>query len=293
MSSRGAGACERANGGPRIRAHSSGGSRGGTALAIKEDALSEVLIKDDALQGTTVVVTGGSRGLGREMTLALARAGATVFAGARTTEAVDKTIELAAGASGSVEALAFEVTDARAVDAAADAVMERAGSIDVLINSAGVALMKPSLEVTDEDWAAVIDVNLTGVFYCCRAFGRHMVAAKKGRVINVASDIGIRGLAQWAAYSASKGGLISLTKSLAWEWAPDVTVNVLAPGAFLTDMNAPLRERPGHTELVAESAAMKRWGVPPEIGPVTVLMASDAMDFMTGSVVSIDGGTQQ
>jgi NAD(P)-dependent dehydrogenase (short-subunit alcohol dehydrogenase family) len=262
-------------------------------MAIKEDALSVALIKDDALSGTTAVVTGGSRGLGREMTLALARAGAFVYAGGRTPEAVKETIELASDASGSVEALAFDVTDSRAVDVAADSVFERSGAVDVLINSAGVALMKPSLEVTDDDWAEVIDINLTGVFSCCRAFGRHMVAAKKGRIINVASDIGIRGLAQWTAYSASKGGLISLTKSLAWEWAPDVTVNVLAPGAFLTDMNAGLRERPGHTELVAESAALKRWGVPPEIGPVIVLMASGAMDFMTGSVVSIDGGTQQ
>jgi NAD(P)-dependent dehydrogenase (short-subunit alcohol dehydrogenase family) len=262
-------------------------------VAIKEDALSVALIKEDALSGTTAVVTGGSRGLGREMTLALARAGASVYAGGRTPEAVEETISLASGASGSVEPLPFDVTDSGSVDAAADLVMERSGSVDVLINSAGVASMKPSLEVNDADWAQVIDINLTGVFYCCRAFGRHMVAAKKGRIINIASDIGLRGLGQWTAYSASKGGLISLTKSLAWEWAPHVTVNALAPGAFLTDMNAGLRERPGHTELVAESAALKRWGIPHEIGPLTVLMASDAVAFMTGSVVSIDGGTQQ
>jgi NAD(P)-dependent dehydrogenase (short-subunit alcohol dehydrogenase family) len=262
-------------------------------VAIRGDELNLALIRDDALSGKTAVVTGGSRGLGREMVLALARAGASVYAGGRTPGAVEETISLATSLSGSVEPLPFEVTDSRAVEAAADAVTERSGSIDVLINSAGVALMKPSLEVTDEDWAEVIDVNLTGVFYCCRAFGRHMVAAKKGRIINIASDIGLRGLGQWTAYSASKGGLISLTKSLAWEWAPDVTVNVLAPGAFLTDMNAGLRERPGHTEIVAESAALKRWGIPPEIGPLTVLMATDAVGFMTGSVVSIDGGTQQ
>lgn len=262
-------------------------------MAVKEDALSVALIKEDALSGTTAVVTGGSRGLGREMALALARAGATVYAGGRTTGAVEETVALASDASGSVQPLAFEVTDARAVEAAADSVVERSGSVDVLINSAGVALMRPSLEVTDDEWARVIDINLTGVFYCCRAFGRHMVAAKRGRIINIASDIGLRGLAQWTAYSASKGALISLTKSLAWEWAPHVTVNALAPGAFLTDMNAGLRERPGHTEVVAESAALKRWGVPHEIGPITVLMASGAMDFMTGSVVSIDGGTQQ
>jgi NAD(P)-dependent dehydrogenase (short-subunit alcohol dehydrogenase family) len=262
-------------------------------MAVKEDALSVALVKEDALSGTTAVVTGGSRGLGREMALALARAGAFVYAGGRTPEAVEETISLASDASGSVKPLAFDVADSRAVEAAADAVIERSGSVDVLINSAGVALMKPSLEVTDAEWAEVININLTGVFYCCRAFGRHMVGAKKGRIINIASDIGIRGLAQWTAYSTSKGGLISLTKSLAWEWAPEVTVNVLAPGAFFTDMNAGLRERPGHTEAVAESAALKRWGIPHEIGPVTVLMASDAMDFMTGSVVSIDGGTQQ
>lgn len=262
-------------------------------MATQEGALSTAVIRDDALSGKTAVVTGGSRGLGREMTLALARAGAFVYAGGRSPEAVQETISLAADASGAVAPLAFDVNDSRGVEAAADSVVERSGSVDVLINSAGVALMKPSLEVNDDDWAEVIDINLTGVFYCCRAFGRHMVDAKRGRIINISSDIGIRGLGQWAAYSASKGGLISLTKSLAWEWAPDVTVNVLAPGAFLTDMNAGLRERPGHTELVAESAALKRWGVPHEIGSIAVLMASEAMDFMTGSVVSIDGGTQQ
>lgn len=251
------------------------------------------LIRDDALKGKTAVVTGGSRGLGREMTLALARAGALVYAGGRTAQSVEETIGLAAGATGSVEPLAFEVTDAGAVDAAAEQVVQRTGAPDILINSAGVALMRPSLETSDDEWANVIDINLTGPFNCCRAFGRHMVAAKKGRIINVASDIGIRGLGQWAAYAASKGGLISLSKSLAWEWAPHVNVNVLAPGAFLTDMNAGLRERPGHTELVAQSAALQRWGVPHEIGPITVLMASGAMDFMTGSIVSIDGGTQQ
>jgi NAD(P)-dependent dehydrogenase (short-subunit alcohol dehydrogenase family) len=216
-----------------------------------------------------------------------------VYAGGRNHEALEETISLASNASGSVEPLPFDVTDAGAVDAAADSVAERSGAIDVLINSAGVALMKPSLDTSDDDWARVIDVNLTGAFYCCRAFGRHMVAAKKGQIINVASDIGIRGLAQWAAYAASKGGLISLTKSLAWEWAPHVKVNVLAPGAFLTDMNAGLRERPGHTEVVAASAALQRWGIPDELGPLTVVMASEATDFMTGTVVSIDGGTQR
>jgi NAD(P)-dependent dehydrogenase (short-subunit alcohol dehydrogenase family) len=251
------------------------------------------LIKENALDGKTAVVTGGSRGLGREMSLALARAGAVVYAGGRNHEALEETISLASNASGSVEPLPFDVTDAGAVDAAADSVAERSGAIDVLINSAGVALMKPSLDTSDDDWARVIDVNLTGAFYCCRAFGRHMVAAKKGQIINVASDIGIRGLAQWAAYAASKGGLISLTKSLAWEWAPHVKVNVLAPGAFLTDMNAGLRERPGHTEVVAASAALQRWGIPDELGPLTVVMASEATDFMTGTVVSIDGGTQR
>ena len=251
------------------------------------------LIKENALDGTTAVVTGGSSGLGREMCLALARAGAVVYAGGRNHESLEETISLASNASGSVAPLPFEVTDAQAVNAAADSVVERSGSVDVLINSAGVALMKPSVDVTDDDWAHVIDVNLTGAFYCCRAFGRHMVAAKKGRIINIASDIGLRGLGQWTAYSASKGGLISLTKSLAWEWAPDVTVNVLAPGAFLTDMNAGLRARPGHTEIVAESAALQRWGIPDEIGPLTVLMASDAVAFMTGTVVSMDGGTQR
>lgn len=251
------------------------------------------LITSDALAGEVVVVTGGSRGLGREMSLAFASAGARVFAAGRDEAHLSETVELAAGASGSVEPLTFDVADEAAVAAAASRVVDEAGRVDVLTNCAGVALYKSALETTDDEWGHVLETNLTGLFRCCREFGRHMVAAGRGRIINVASDIGIRGLDGWTAYAASKGGVISLSKSLAWEWAPDVRVNVLAPGAFETDMNADLRQIDGLYELAADAAPLGRWGQPEEIGPLAVLLASAATDYMTGTVVSLDGGVQR
>ena len=246
------------------------------------------------LDGRCAVITGGAQGIGRAVAERFLASGASVALWDRDEALLDEAHRALAG-SGTVIGCSVDLTSPDQIRSAFNRTVAELGKVDILICNAGIAgATEPTWTYPIEEWRKVIDINLTGVFYCCRAFGRHMVAAKKGRIINIASDIGLRGLGQWTAYAASKGGVISLTKSLAWEWAPDVTVNALAPGAFLTDMNAPLREgRPGHTELVAESAALKRWGVPPEIGPVTVLMASGAMDFMTGSVVSIDGGTQQ
>lgn len=255
--------------------------------------LSMKLITTDALSEDVAVVTGGSRGLGRQIVLALAAAGARVFAAGRDEDSLAETAALAHDASGSVEPLLLDVADEASVTGAAARVMAEAGRIDVLTNAAGVGLYKAALETTDREWTEVVEANLTGLFRCCREFGRHMVEAKRGRIINVASDIGIRGLDGWVAYAASKGGVISLSKSLAWEWAPDVHVNVLSPGAFETDMNTHLREIDGVYEMVAQAAPLNRWGQPEEIGPLAVLMASPATDFMTGTVVSLDGGVQR
>ena len=217
------------------------------------------------LAGRTALVTGGNRGLGRAMALAMADAGADIVIWGRDAGALERTAAEVRVTGRDCLAQAVDVTDSVQVNAAADAAWQQAGGVDAAFTSAGVLLLQPATETTDADWGAVMDANLTGLFYCCRAFGERMLAQGNGKIINIASNFGLHGGANWAAYSASKAGVIGLSKSLAWEWAPSVTVNVIAPGAFYTDMNSHLLDVPeimtaveGNTHW-AGSAIRPRW----------------------------------
>ena len=242
------------------------------------------------LEGRTALVTGGNRGLGRAMALALAEAGADTVIWGRDTAALERTAAEVRATGRECLAQVVDVTDSALVAGAADEAWERTGGVDVAFNSAGVLLLKPALETSDEDWEAVTAANLTGVFYCCRAFGERMLAQGGGKIVNIASNFGLHGGANWSAYSAGKGGVILLSKSLAWEWAPAVTVNVVAPGAFYTDMNRHLLDVPEIMAAVEGNTPLGRVGDPPELGPLAVMLAGPGSDFMTGAVISIDGG---
>ena len=169
--------------------------------------------------------------------------------------------------------------------------LSRLGQVDVLVNNAGTCIHRPALEVTEEEWRFVMDVNVDGVWNCSQAFGRHMVAQRSGVIVNIGSISGqIVNRPQWQpAYNASKAAVHQLTKSLAAEWAPyGVRVNALAPGYIKTEM-APVDE-PQFRQHWIEDAPMRRYAVPAELGPSVVFLASDASSFMTGSVLVVDGG---
>src|SRR5262245_400503 len=190
------------------------------------------------LDGRVAVVTGASRGLGRAMALALAEAGADLALLARSRGDLEETAAAAKDLGRTVVVRPTDVAAPAEVEAAVEDVLGALGRIDVLVNNSGVAVVKPLVETTLEEWRAILDTNLTGAFALCRAAGRGMIARRSGKVINVASVLGAHGLAGYTAYSASKGGLIALTRTLAVEWARhNVQVNAIAPGWFVTPMN--------------------------------------------------------
>ncbi|MFM2278227.1 MAG: hypothetical protein RLZZ444_458 [Pseudomonadota bacterium] len=242
--------------------------------------------------GRKAVITGASRGLGRAMAVALAEAGMEVVVTGRDLAAMEKTMAAVAAVGGKGSSHALDVTDSKAVDVFAEKVWGE-GAVDVVIANAGISLVKPAVETTDEEFMRVINANVLGTFATLRAFGGKMHARGSGKLLTVSSDIGIRGSANWSAYAASKGAIIALTKTLAWEWAPVLTVNSIAPGAFATDINSHLLAVPEIMGAIEADTPLGRVGRAEEIGPLAVFLAGPGSDFMTGQVLSLDGGIQK
>ena len=244
-----------------------------------------------SLAGKVAFVTGGNRGLGRAMAQALGEAGASVAVTARTESdamaAAAQLEELGITATG----VALEVTDVDSVEQAVETVSSRLGTIDVLLNNAGISVAHTALEADNADWTSIMATNVDGVWHCSRAVGRRMAERGSGTIVNVGSmSAYIVNQPRWQpAYLASKAAVHQLTKALAAEWAPyGIRVNAMAPGYFLTEMS-PV-DQPEYKQWCVDPAAMKRFGYPNELGGVVVFLASDASSFMTGSIVTVDGG---
>ncbi len=243
------------------------------------------------LTGRTAVVVGGVSGLGRAISHGLAKAGANVVASARRPEMV-------ASVAGEIEAcgrrtlrITSDVTDSESLSQLLNACVDEFGGVDILVNSAGTTKKVAALEMDMGDWERIIDVNLTGTLRSCLLFGEHMLERGWGRIINIASLASFVGLYQVAAYGASKGGVVALTKALAVEWAPrGVCVNAIAPGVFPTDLNRELLEGTERGRELVMRTPMKRFGDASEIAGAAVFLASDAASFVTGEVLVVDGG---
>ncbi len=245
-----------------------------------------------SLDGRVALVTGGSRGLGRAMARALAGAGADLVLVARHAEALEQAAgEIRRDTGRRCLAVPADVTCDPEVRAMTEQAMEAFGRIDVLVNNAGINIRNPVLDQTEEEFRRVTDVNLVGPFLVARSVGRCMVQRRGGSVINVASMLGLVGLAGRPAYTAAKGALLQLTRTLALEWAPfGVRVNALCPGPFVTEINTVVLEDPQARAFFLERIPLGRWGRPEELGPAAVFLASDAGSFMTGAALVIDGG---
>jgi 2-deoxy-D-gluconate 3-dehydrogenase len=243
------------------------------------------------LDDKVAVVTGAGRGLGQAAACALAEAGADVALLGRTERELEATADLIREMGRRAITVVTDVTSEDSVEEAAATVTEKFGRVDILVNNAGIATVAPLLEMTVSDLRRVMDTNVLGVFLCSRAFGAHMVAQRKGTIINIASIAGLVGEADTTAYSASKGAIIAFTKSLAIEWARhNVTVNAIAPGYFRTDLNKKALDDVQIGPKIVARIPQRRVGQPEELGPLVAYLASDVARFMTGSVLVIDGG---
>jgi len=252
------------------------------------------MIKDPFnLSGKVAIVTGAGQGLGKEFALALANAGADLVIAELNPETGAQTAREVEALGPKALSLVTDVTDPKSVQSAVDAAVKKLGHIDVLVNNAGMTIWGDAESVPEEDWKKVLELNLNGLYRCCRAVGKVMLDKGGGSIINIASMSGLIvnvPQPQWS-YNASKAAVIHLTRSLAVEWAKrGVRVNAVSPGYMDTPMARPFFEKPEYGGVWMDRIPMGRPGRPEELGPLVVYLAGEASTYVTGSNFVIDGG---
>ncbi|MSQ37510.1 MAG: glucose 1-dehydrogenase [Chloroflexi bacterium] len=246
---------------------------------------------DFQLAGRVAMVTGASRGIGRGIALELARAGAAVAVTARNLADLNDTVREIEAAGSRALQVTLEVRDRSSIRAAVPAVEERLGPIDVLVNNAGVQRLRLALDMAEEDWDCVLDVNLNGLFFCCQEVGRRMVDRRRGKIINVSSAAGLIASPERVAYASSKAAVLMLTRVLALEWAAyGVTVNAVAPTFVETELGALTLDRPGAREAIVSRIPLGRLATVEDVAAAVRYLASPAANFVTGTTIGVDGG---
>jgi 2-deoxy-D-gluconate 3-dehydrogenase len=243
--------------------------------------------------GKTAIVTGAGSGLGKSIALALAQSGADLVI-TEVPGRIDRAQEVVESVQSygrEAIALKLEVTSVKSIQRMVDTAIKRFSRIDILVNNAGINIPKDALDVTEEDWDRVLDVNLKGVFFCAQAVGREMVKRKSGKIINMASQNGVVGYYQRAAYCSSKAGVVNLTRVLAVEWASHhVNVNAVAPTFVLTPLTEKMFANRSFSREIRRRIPLGRLGKPEDVAGAVVFLASPAADLITGHTLLVDGG---
>jgi 2-deoxy-D-gluconate 3-dehydrogenase len=244
-----------------------------------------------SLNGKTALVTGASRGLGQQIAIALAEAGADVACHSRTEGGADAAIKSIADLGRKAISVVGDMGEKDVPASVTAEVLEKFGKIDVLINNAGMIRRSPAVDFSEEDWSAVIEVNLSSIFRLSQAVGRHMVERGSGKIVNIASLLSFQGGITVPAYTASKSGVAGLTKALANEWAKhNVNVNAIAPGYMETDNTAALRADETRNRQILERIPAGRWGSAEDLSGAVVFLSSASSDYMHGHIMVVDGG---
>jgi NAD(P)-dependent dehydrogenase (short-subunit alcohol dehydrogenase family) len=244
-----------------------------------------------SLEEKVAVVTGGTSGIGRALSLGLAEAGAHVIATARRQQQVNDTAAEIENIGRQTLRLTSDVCERGSLEILLAEALGRFGKVDILVNCAGKIKRTPTLTMPEEEWTAILDTNLTGTLRACQVFGKHMLERGYGRIVNIASLNSFVALSEVAAYAASKAGVASLTRSLAVEWSKKgVTVNAIAPGVFRTELNAQLLDSTPRGQELLMRTPMGRFGKTEELVGAAIYLASDSASFVTGQTLVVDGG---